>query len=172
MKLPKYRFYIGSLKHNFATRQGYIDLSGTFVSSQYYRASSLAAVPESGLVYIMNKPQAPDARISYYDVNSSYLGYNLIKQGANSIISNASYYAVTYNNSDSAFANDYFLADLIQVTPHYKELKKKYAKESEQWFFRQTLDGKITLFGDDFGYIYNANVNDKFMFYIQAKWPR
>lgn len=166
MKLPKYRFYIGSLKHNFATRQGYINLSGVFVASQYYRASSLVAVPESGLVYIMNKPQAPDARISYYDANSSYLGYNLIKQGANSVISNASYYAITYNNSDSAFTNDYFLADLIQVTPHYKELKKKYAKESEQWFFRQTLDGKITLFGDDFGHIYNANVNDKFMFYI------
>lgn len=166
MKLPKYRFYIGSLKHNFATRQGYINLSGVFVASQYYRASSLVAVPESGLVYIMNKPQAPDARISYYDANSSYLGYNLIKQGANSVISNAFYYAITYNNSDSAFANDYFLADLIQVTPHYKELKKKYAKENEQWFFRQTLDGKITLFGDDFGHIYNANVNDKFMFYI------
>ena len=57
-------------------------------------------------------------------------------------------------------------ADRHEITPHYKELKKKYAKESGQQFFRKTLDGKITVFGDDFELIYGANIEDIFYFYI------
>lgn len=57
-------------------------------------------------------------------------------------------------------------ANRHEITPHYKELKKKYAKESGQQFFRKTLDGKITVFGDDFELIYNANIEDIFYFYI------
>ena len=33
--------------------------------------------------------------------------------------------------------------DKVEVNPHYKELNKKYAKESGQEFFRISLDGKI-----------------------------
>ena len=53
-----------------------------------------------------------------------------------------------------------------EVTPHYKELNKKYAKESGQEFFRISLEGKMTLFGSDFEVVYEANINDKFIFII------
>lgn len=168
MRPPKYKFYIGPFKYDFATRQGYIDLSGSFIADQNYRSSNLTAVPKSRLVYIMNAPQKPDARISYYDADNSYLGYDVIKQGFNAINNiEARYYAVTYNNTDKAFTNNYFLADLVQVTPHYKELKKKYAKESGQQFFRQTLDGKITIFGRDMELVYNASIETPFIFTIE-----
>ena len=52
------------------------------------------------------------------------------------------------------------------VNPHYKELNKKYAKENGQEFFRITLDGKITLFGDDYEIINNASIEDNLLFVI------
>lgn len=53
-----------------------------------------------------------------------------------------------------------------EVTPHYKELNKKYAKESGQEFFRISLEGKMTIFGSDFEVVYGASINDKFLFII------
>lgn len=53
-----------------------------------------------------------------------------------------------------------------EINPHYKELNKKYAKESGQEFFRITLDGKITLFGDDYEIINNASIEDNLLFVI------
>lgn len=53
-----------------------------------------------------------------------------------------------------------------EITPHYKELNKKYAKESGQEFFRITLDGKITLFGDDYELIDSASIEDNLLFVI------
>lgn len=53
-----------------------------------------------------------------------------------------------------------------EINPHYKELNKKYAKESGQEFFRITLDGKITLFGDDYELINSASIEDNLLFVI------
>lgn len=52
------------------------------------------------------------------------------------------------------------------VTPHFRELSKKYAKESEQEFFRISLDGKINLFGQDYELVANASLEDKLTFTI------
>lgn len=46
------------------------------------------------------------------------------------------------------------------ITPHYKSLKKKYAKENNQIFFRESLDGKISLWGDDYDFVNNASIED------------
>ena len=43
-----------------------------------------------------------------------------------------------------------FYVDGVEVQPHYKSLKKKYAHESGQLFFRTTLEGQITLYGVDY----------------------
>lgn len=53
-----------------------------------------------------------------------------------------------------------------EINPHYKELNKKYAKESGQEFFRIALDGKITLFGDDYELIDSASIEDNLLFVI------
>ena len=53
-----------------------------------------------------------------------------------------------------------------EVTPHYKTLSKKYAKESGQEFFRISLDGKITLYGDDYNIIRNSSLEDSLIFTI------
>ena len=54
----------------------------------------------------------------------------------------------------------------VEVRPHYKELNKKYAKESGQEFFRISLDGKINLFGSDYEIISQSNIEDQLIFIV------
>ena len=56
--------------------------------------------------------------------------------------------------------------DKIEITPHYKELSKKYAKENGQEFFRESLDGKINLFGEDYEIVANSALEDKLIFIV------
>lgn len=56
--------------------------------------------------------------------------------------------------------------DKVEVRPHYKELNKKYAKESGQEFFRISLDGKINLFGTDYEIVSQSNIEDQLVFII------
>lgn len=52
---------------------------------------------------------------------------------------------------------EFYIND-TQVSPHYKQIKKKYTLESDQRFFRVTLDGKITLFGADYYVVKTASI--------------
>lgn len=56
--------------------------------------------------------------------------------------------------------------ETIEVHPHYKELAKKYSKQSQEEFFRTTLEGKITLFAKDYELIANSNIESRFILYI------
>lgn len=56
--------------------------------------------------------------------------------------------------------------DKVEVRPHYKELNKKYAKESGQEFFRISLDGKINLFGSDYEIVSQSSVEDQLIFIV------
>ena len=56
--------------------------------------------------------------------------------------------------------------DKVEVNPHYKELNKKYAKESGQEFFRISLDGKINLFGSDYELVRNSRLEDQMILII------
>lgn len=57
-------------------------------------------------------------------------------------------------------------SDKVEVRPHYKELNKKYAKESGQEFFRISLDGKINLFGSDYEIINQSSIEDQLIFIV------
>ena len=55
---------------------------------------------------------------------------------------------------------------LREVYPHYKQLKKKLKKENNQMFFRESLDGKINLFGQDYLLVKNASIESTIYFYV------
>ena len=162
---PKYNFYIGATKY-IALKNGQIDLSGNFVSSSYYYCSDPIKKPKSGKVYFINSPLYNSARISYYDNAKKYKGYDLIHKGVNIIKDIYSYYAVSFQYNDIAFSNNNFLAELSAVSPHYKDLSKKYAKENGQEFFRESLDGKINLFGEDYELVANSDLESRLTFII------
>ena len=53
-----------------------------------------------------------------------------------------------------------------EIHPHYKELKKEYKKENNQFFFREVLDGKITLWDNDYFLVKNTSLNDTILFKV------
>lgn len=167
MKCPKYNFYIGKLKSNFAVRLGYYNGS-TFVEDNTRRASVITALPESKRLFILVNPQSANATVNYFNAANTAVGNAAIKKGIMfASVMSAENYAIQYRANDKAFANDYFIAELQKITPHYKSLSKKYAKESSQEFFRTSLDGKISLIGDDYEVIKAASIEDKFVFCIE-----
>ena len=167
MKCPKYNFYIGKLKSNFAVRLGYYNGS-TFVEDNTRRASVITALPESKRLFILVNPQSTNATVNYFNAANTALSIATIEKGIMfASVMTAENYAIQYRADDKAFTNDYFIAELQEITPHYKSLSKKYAKESSQEFFRTSLDGKISLIGDDYEIIKAASIEDKFIFCIE-----
>lgn len=54
----------------------------------------------------------------------------------------------------------------VQVTPYYKKLEKKTAKEAEQEFYRESLEGQIKFVGKDFQLIYAEPITTEFTFEV------
>lgn len=60
-----------------------------------------------------------------------------------------------------------FYVDGLEVLePHYKNLTKKYARESGQMFFRTNLEGNINLFGIDYLRVKQSDLNTEHTFKI------
>lgn len=56
-----------------------------------------------------------------------------------------------------------FCRIFADANPHYKELKKVYKHETSQLFFRETLEGKVTFWRNDFNIINGASLEEKVM---------
>lgn len=54
------------------------------------------------------------------------------------------------------------------ANPIYKKLSKKYVHEENQYFFRESLDSKLSFHGKDFDFIKSAALNTDFAFCIYA----
>lgn len=50
--------------------------------------------------------------------------------------------------------------------PHYKKLERKYKKETNQVFLRDSLEGQIKIFGYDFDYIKSQALETKFLLIV------
>lgn len=53
-----------------------------------------------------------------------------------------------------------------RVTPYYKSLSYKYAKESGQEYYRESLEGSLKLVGKDFDLVYNQELNSPFSLFV------
>lgn len=60
-----------------------------------------------------------------------------------------------------------FYIGSTEVFPIYKELKKKYSKETGQYFFRTELEGTIKLTGFDYTIIKNSSIEQKHNFTVK-----
>jgi len=54
-----------------------------------------------------------------------------------------------------------------EVKPHYKNLRKVLKRDNDNMFFRESLEGNISLFGADFSLVYNAHLETSFNFKIE-----
>lgn len=130
-----------------------------------------------------NKSYKPNTQVTIfniyeYDKNMKYLGYtslsgieNLEKQllvlKKNTAFIEFTIRASSYCDRDLIENQIDFIYEGYFCNPCYKSLSKKYAKQSEQEFFRETLEGSVKLYGPDFDFIYKTSIESKFKFIIK-----
>ena len=182
MRLPKYNFYVGKrVRYMYLTRRTGIDSAGIITSvNQPDKWTSSKLTLSSGEHIVIDLVCATTySSVFYYDSEQKYIKSVPFVNKAGYVLTppdNAKYYAVTFAGADISRVytdgeevNFIYLAQAIY--PHYKELSKKRTKESRQEFFRTTLDGRITLFGNDYERIYSADIEDQFIFLVDRYVP-
>lgn len=172
---PRYNFYIGKLSTTYLSQDTDIDKNGNI----YHNASSgIYASPyknslETGKQIFFNLISYYYYNaIFFYDKNQNFISSKTLVDVNNEIItppSNAKYWAVRFTSLDTNFVakkDTNFIYFVESVEPHFKDLNKKYAKESGQEFFRISMDGKINLFGDAYEIVKQSSLEDQLIFII------
>lgn len=121
-------------------------------------------------VTVSNKlsSQYETGKLFYYDKNKKLLGK--ISFTRNSTITipvdNAIFVAFSLDQAQISTDIEEFCEMSTVIEPHYKSIKKQYKKESNQMFFRESIDGRINLFGKDYEKVKNAGLEDVMTFNI------
>ena len=176
METPKYKFYIGISQPYLVLSSGTIDSSGVEKPSnesddKYYSKTPFSSKHTDGL-YVNANLTGENSYAFFYDADRNLISKILIDK--NSIITKpvkAEYYAILFTKEDTEIVlNAQLKANLVyeisHVNPHYKKLSKKYSKENNQTFFRETLDGKVMLIGSDYEKIYLSDIESEFLFIV------
>lgn len=154
------------------------------IPSEYLYPGEIYSDPMQGLFF------GPANYYCLYDKDENYIGcrsiskFHLGDYCDNMLLdlpSNAHYIAFNLLELNTISLWDIldtgFVYTLSTVNPHYDKLSKKYTKESDQVFFRASLDGKLNLFGNDFELIGKSRIVDSFLFFItkfnrlNGDWP-
>lgn len=181
---PKYKFYVGKLdRHMYLSSNSGIDNAGEFVNeSGKYSSYGLGSLTKGASLLVNMQSLDSYNSVFFYDSSQKLISRVSLAAYNNQIIippSNAKYWAIRFTTADANFAlkrQTKFIYWVQPVNPHYKELNKKYSKENGQEFFRISLDGKISLFGQDYEQVSMSNLEDQFIFIIEkynrtsAKW--
>lgn len=114
--------------------------------------------------------QYKTGKLFYYDKNKKLLGkISFTRNSAITIpVDNAVFIAFLLDQAkiSTSYDTEEFCEMSTVIEPHYKSLKKQYKKESNQMFFRESIDGKINLFGKDYEKVKSAGLEDMMTFNI------
>lgn len=174
---PKYNFYIGKADNYLIYFNSHtsIDNSGNYnyeATSDKYASNKVALQTNKLIFFNLISVNSYNA-IFFYDKDQNFISYKSLTSTNNTVIippTRAKYFAVRFTTVDANFAakrNTSFIYFTEKVEPHYKDLNKKYAKESGQEFFRISLDGKINLFGDAYEIVKQSSLESQLIFIIE-----
>lgn len=172
---PKYNFYVGKANnYAYPTSNITIDDSGNFsygAGSDKYATNRLTLQINECIFFNFISINSHN-RIFFYDKEGAFISSKSLLSANDTIIippSSAKYWAARFTKTDTNFAikkDTNFIYSIENVKPHFKDLNKKYAKESGQEFFRISLDGKINLFGDAYEIVNQSSLEDQLIFII------
>lgn len=176
MILPKYNFYVGEAAlFTRPNSNASIDNSGNYstgAASDMY-AFSKVELPANTLLFFNLVSLNGYNCIFFYDKDQKFIMRRPLSLVNNAVIvppANAEYFAARFTIADANFAakkDTRFVYYITRVEPHYKDLNKKYAKESGQEFFRVSLDGKINLFGAAYEIVKQSGIESQLIFIIE-----
>lgn len=165
------KFYVARLSGQFYVYGGYSWATGKYEQDAAgYVASSTAIDVNGHSRFIVDSyiTQGREITIYYFDENQNVVKEKHLVNGKVDVSTDgASYlaYKVTLSVDFSGRIDmDYF--KLKEVNPYYKSIKKQFQKESNQMFFRESLNGSIKLIGSDYVYVNNISIEDNIGFYI------
>lgn len=177
---PKYSFYTGKMLGSMHFYKG-ISLSDNgeiiIIQGETDRyASDLVEIDSSLYSYVYTTVDFTNkySAIFFYNSSEEFISMRRLVDISNKLISipaDTKYFAFRMSISDAAVKNIIdssleFIYALRVCNPHYKDLNKKYAKENGQYFFRESLDGKLSMYGDDYLFIQGLNIEDKLLLLI------
>lgn len=187
---PKYNFYVGKkLPQSSVMDNYYIDENGNYVTAANAYSTYKESIPADSTRLYINIPYEAKRNsgtiingieqygfifsIAFYNDDTFISRPSFIKASIVEIPANATQCAITCSflipDIRNAMLNTIsagMLYSVVAVSPHYKELSKKYSKESGQEFFRESLDGKINLFGKDYELVINSSLEDTLIFIV------
>lgn len=169
------KFYVGKLITGrnlyFVSGRGIDPTTGSYTTDSEARSSNIYELQSKENVVLNLKLTKPGA-IFYYDKNKNFIDSVSIVRSRITILdkpNNAAYFAILLNATDEvviANIGKSYVYLVTSIKPHYKGLTKKYKKESQQQFFRESINGDITLVGNDYLRLYNYSLEDKGLFII------
>lgn len=169
---PKYNFYVGKSKNIYFHSGIRIDpITGEAVYRNDCSSATDVLVSRVGkTIYLDATIPTNTIRIHTYNKQGEYIKmYSPNKQDIFVFDDDAYSFGITYYYVTGLTISNNTIYSLQSCNPHYKELNKKYAKESGQEFFRISLDGKINLFGQDYEFVANSYIEDNLIFLIYKR---
>lgn len=168
------KFYVANLNEHTSIFAGYSWASGEWTKISDNKISSTPEIDVRGYSRIkvdIKYTKAVKTTLYFLDENKSVVGNRQLQSSVfDEDVEAASYIAIEIEFSvEYSGFDDYEYTRLKEVKPHYKNLKKQQKKESGQMFFRESLEGKITLWGSDYAFIKNMSVENKLGFYIYRR---
>lgn len=171
---PVYKFYMGSPTTTIFTQGRTITDAGFFTNGSNdpytdYCTDYLTAVA-SKFIYVDFDSTTDLNAIFFFDesrVKISSVTFIWLKSNLIEVPKNAAYWAVRFNDPNfEAKKNQQFIYYMNPVSPHYKNIEKKYSKENDQQFFRESIAGDIRFYGHDYEMINRFSLEDRSMFLI------
>lgn len=173
------KFYVGKAQNQYLQYGFYYNImTGEQVSSEnsfILFATALNSAKKIRIETSLLDFNEDRACVLLWNRKNKYLGFREVSISSDGIVEidvfdNKAFYFgfyVTKNDYSGQTSQKSIMTYLfVPVIPHYKQLKKKYKKETEQAFFRESLDGKINLFGSDYLLVKNASLEDTLYFNI------
>lgn len=182
-----YSYYIGKLYSSEGIKKDtWIKPDGTYESLEGMYASPLFGLQSSYIYFDKRITSADDpnelAYLYLYDSTKSLVTRKLISSlwadssediiNIHNISDDIAYIAFTCFPQENKPFIDYtidnsgFIYNVFKVSPNFKTLSKKYSKENNQVFFRNSLEGKLTLGAQDFSKFSTFTIDDSLIFLL------
>lgn len=134
---------------------------GTVPVGMEYRSKKPVFIPESDIV--------GEVQVLMYDIDNNYLGYRSTTSGNTDMCElDINTYKVLVNFRVSSNYNSnreriwYYCGYPVEAI--YSKLEKALKRENAQMFFRETLNGNVSLVGKDYMYVNTANLEQNMLF--------
>lgn len=151
------------IRYDLSTGQQITDASG-------YSSIIKHSLSKSNRLLIHAEVDCQQIYALLWDSKDNFLGYDSIVYSStyniDYTVTNKKAFSIAFVFTDTSLTRWINIEEKLgySVYPHYKNLKKVNKKENNQMFFRESLDGKITLFGTDYELINSASLEDNLIF--------